>query len=195
MERDDNYCLVLCYAKWCGHCTSYYIKKENGEEEKLEKKEIEHIKKLKDGAKLPEVKTWQEVRLYVDKVLKCNVTQFEDEADFQSSENKTEEGEFRNQFNLENMKPKGWPTIMMCKRENENEQYKRFRIFEENRTSLADIKKFVEDCIEGKPEEKSEEESAKQTGGSNNYRMKYKKYKLLYSELVDKYNTLKHKTN
>jgi hypothetical protein len=174
---NDNFCLVLCYANWCAHCTSYYIKNEDRKEI-----DIKDISKVKEEKKIPDdVKTWQEVREYVEKKLNCKVTQFEDEADFEQNEN--------SEFDLINMKPKGWPTIMMCKRKNEKEKYERFSIFEGNRTSLADIKKFVEDCISGNVQ-KSE-----QTGGSIDYRMKYKKYKQMYSELVHKYNTLKHKTN
>ncbi len=182
---NDNFCLVLCYANWCGHCTRYYIK-----EDREEKKEIgiDCISAVKKERKIPDdVKTWQEVREYVKKELKCKVTQFEDGADFKQNKN--------SEFDLENMKPEGWPTIMMCKRDNENEKYKRFRIFKGNRTSFKDFETFIDDCIKAKPDEESEKESAKQIGGNNNYRMKYKKYKQLYSELVDKYNTLKHKTN
>lgn len=189
---NDNFCLVLCYADWCGHCRRYYIKKDDGSEVDID---VKHITQLKDGDKLPEVETWQEVREYVDRVLnKCKVTQLEHKQIVPPEKSTEKEADkFYNKnpdFAVKTMNPpNGWPTIMMCKRENEKEKYKRFSIFEGNRTSLADIKKFVEDCISGNVQ-KSE-----QSGGGIDYRMKYKKYKQMYSELVHKYNTLKHKTN
>lgn len=193
---NDNFCLVLCYANWCGHCTRYYIK-EDGKEKEIEKdsplKNLKELKELKDGDKLPEVQTWQEVREYVEKVLnKCKVTQLEHKEivpDDNATKDEVEEFYKKNlEFDLKTMKPDGWPTIMMCKRENEKEKYKFFRLFKGYRTNLEHIKKFIEDCING-VEEKNQE------GGGIDYRMKYKKYKQLYSELVDKYNTLKNKNH
>ena len=166
---DNNFCLVLCYAKWCGHCTRYYIKNEDGTEKE--------IKISKDGPT-----TWQEVRDYVEEKLKCNVTQFE-ETELKENKNKD--------FNLESMIPEGWPTIMMCKRSNEKEKYEKYRLFKGDRTNLEDIRQFIKNCISG--EEEKEEKEGKQTGGSTDYRIKYKKYKQMYSDLVNKYNTLKNK--
>jgi thiol-disulfide isomerase/thioredoxin len=73
-----------------------------------------------------------------------------------------------------------WPTIVML--EKQGDKYKILKQFKGSRNNIKDIKEFITEC--------TEPFKIKQDGGSVNYRHKYKKYKVMYRDLLTKYKQI-----
>ena len=73
-----------------------------------------------------------------------------------------------------------WPTIIML--EKQGEKYKILNQFTGSRNSVNDFKEFITEC--------AEPFKTKQEGGSVKYRLKYKKYKVMYRNLLNKYKQI-----
>ena len=130
-------------------------------------------KKREDGDKL----TWLDVKNKVKDKIKC--TEFEEQ-----ELNEDKEG-----WDMESLRntAQGWPTLLfVVKKDN---KYKPHSYFEGNR---GDINDFIE-AIDGVINETTKPILS---GGGikmvNMYRLKYKKYKQLYADLIKKYNKLKN---
>jgi thiol-disulfide isomerase/thioredoxin len=73
-----------------------------------------------------------------------------------------------------------WPTIVMLQKE--GEKYKILKQYKGSRNNIKDFKQFITEC--------TEPFKIKQDGGSVNYRTKYKKYKVMYRDLLLKYKQI-----
>lgn len=155
----DDLVLVLLYANWCGHCRNFYKKDSNGSP--LELKDIKNT----DEKDL----TWQKVK----KDCGIKTMQFE-EKELEKGGNV--EGIALDELNKFMSEGKGWPTIVMLKKN--GDKYNIVKQFEKSRNDMKNFEDFIEECAGEKTEQK---------GGSINYRHKYKKYKVMYRELMEKY--------
>ena len=69
--------------------------------------------------------------------------------------------------------------------EKQGDKYKILKQFKGSRNSVKDFKEFITEC--------AEPFKTKQDGGSTNYRSKYKKYKVMYRDLLKKYKEIENK--
>ena len=128
-----------------------------------------HYDKLEEHQK---INSWQAVKK------NCKITTFE----FESEVLKNGKDEVnKDGFNLVELNKmiEHWPTIIMFKKE--NGKYVKVKELTEGGRSTDNINKFIEECSK----------EVKQTGGSADYKKKYKKYKHLYADLLEKYNKIK----
>lgn len=153
----DDLLLVLLYANWCGHCRNFYKKDSNNSP--LDLKDIKSVDKNE--------LTWQQVK----KDCGIKTLQFE-EKELEKGGNI--EGVTLDELNKFMSEGKGWPTIVMLKKN--GDKYNILKQFEKSRNDMKNFEEFIEEC-----------KSSEQKGGSINYRHKYKKYKVMYRELMQKY--------
>jgi len=71
-----------------------------------------------------------------------------------------------------------WPTIVML--EKNGDKYKILKQYKGFRDNMDNFHNFINEC----------KETTKQEGGSVNYRTKYKKYKVMYRDLLKKYKQI-----
>jgi thiol-disulfide isomerase/thioredoxin len=124
--------------------------------------------------------TWSAVKDKVKDKIKC--TEFEEQ-----DLNNEKEG-----YDMDSLKKasQGWPTLLFIVRENENDNFKPHSYFEGNRANIEDIFEAIDEVL------KSQKKPILSGGGIpmvNRYRLKYKKYKQLYADLLKQYKELKKK--
>lgn len=84
----------------------------------------------------------------------------------------------------------GWPTLLFVIKNNENDNYKLHSYFEGDRGQINNFFEAIDGVL------KSEQKSILSGGNIssiNKYRLKYKKYKQLYADLLKQYNELQKK--
>ena len=175
MSNKDNLVLVLLYANWCGHCKNFYRKDSTGKP-----LDLEEAKKDANGQL-----TWQQVK----KECGVKTMQFE-EKELENADGKVENislDELNKYMSSEDeIKRRGWPTIVMLKKN--GDKYDILKQFEKSRSDIQEFKDFIKECE--KECEKGAKTESGQKGGAINYRHKYKKYKVMYRELMQKYKQI-----
>ncbi len=73
-----------------------------------------------------------------------------------------------------------WPTIVMLQKQKDGNKYEILKQYKGFRDNIENFKNFIKEC----------KETTKQEGGSVNYRTKYKKYKVMYRDLLKKYKQI-----
>lgn len=156
-DNKDNLILVLLYANWCGHCRNFYKKDSSGNPLDLEKINDDGL-------------SWQQVK----KECGIKTLQFEEK---ELEKGGRVEGVTLDDLNKFMSEGKGWPTIVMLKKH--GDKYNILKQFQKSRSDIKEFKNFIEECTSN--------EKNDQKGGAINYRHKYKKYKVMYRELMRKY--------
>lgn len=213
-----DYLLVLIYATWCGHCTTYKRVDNNGESEwsrvkkaikdnfndvdisEIESEQINPFSRLKDANIDKDTKKIKISSTDFNKKCKDIIKdKFEEFKIMLKSENTTKQelndlirtNKLLDTINIyELLMFRGYPTLMLMK--NVNGIYEKYNLCNVPRNNGTAVCDFIKKCQTGKIE--SEKEIKLQEGGNKkNYRKKYKKYKKMYADLVEKYIVLKDK--
>ena len=165
-----NTILVLVYADWCGHCIKYKEKQGNNPSQWETIKEGLRNKDMGD-IKLS-ILELEEKQLKKDKKLsdvseRINTAIKQELIDFKKIESCVE----------------GFPTLLIL-----NKQDGIFvpakKSFNGNRTKLEDILNYIKEC----KQDCNNTDNNQKGGRQPNYRNKYKKYKKLYIDLLQKNN-------
>ena len=179
---ETNVLLVLIYADWCGHCKKYLGKQEpfidswsNVTKKLKEYNEFNTEKINLDTLKL-EDKLLKEILNLTNELAKNNSSN-----DLQNLYNQLlKDTSINYNIDYSSLKDKveGYPTLILLRKEG-----KKFvaltESFSGDRTNPESLKKYIINCCKNKQE-----------GGKsiNKYRNKYKKYKQMYRELLNKQN-------
>ena len=124
--------------------------------------------------------TWAKVKAAVKTKINCH--------EFEEGDLETD----HTGYDIDSIKDatKGWPTLLFLVKEKDSEKFKPHVYFEGNRSKIEDFHEAISQVTEGKVK-------SILLGGSglssNKYRLKYKKYKQLYANIMKKYKELKIK--
>jgi len=124
--------------------------------------------------------TWLDVKNKVKDKIKC--TEFEEQ----------ELNEDKKGWDMDSIRKasQGWPTLLFVIKNNENDNYKLHSYFEGDRGQINNFFEAIDGVV------KSEQKSILSGGNIstiNKYRLKYKKYKQLYADLLKQHNELQKK--
>lgn len=183
-----SFVLFLVYAEWCGHCVRFLnITKEGNTVTYGEKSDWEKLKtKLsKEEGLIKEI--GQNIELDYAKMESTDLEKEKDAITLESSSKPC-----KIDCKKASTKVIGYPTIMLLKEEN-GVFVPVDKILEEGRDEKS-VKEYIIKCVKEEckitniPTDETGDKSSMEImqGGKINYRNKYKKYKLLYRNLLNK---------
>ena len=123
--------------------------------------------------------TWKDVKEKIKDKIEC--------AEFEEQELNNSNDD----YDMDSLREaaQGWPTLLFVVKENDNDKFKPHSYFEGNRGDIDDFFEAVDGVL------KSTKKPILAGGGIsmvNKYREKYKKYKQLYADLLQKYKEIKN---
>jgi thiol-disulfide isomerase/thioredoxin len=213
-----DYLLVLIYANWCGHCKTYKQIDNNGDSEwgrvkkavkkmfndvgvyEIESEQIKSFSELKDTYTNSETKELtippEDFSAKCNNIVNNKIKEFKEMIKTQNV-NREELNYLMDIYNLFNktdiydlLSFRGYPTLMIMK--NINGIYEKYSMCNAPRDDGNAVCEFIKKCKSG--ENKQNKIDHLQRGGNKpNYRKKYRKYKTMYANLVEKYIKLKNK--